>query len=260
MADKFYFAKIDVPIMMDEQRDGHLAIIKTNEVIMDGLPWRYYAMKGKRIIWVMENGQPIELLPQGQWAYIRTSWADGLASFVLPENSGKRHRMFAVRYITDNPYSKDPVEFINLSELIEKAPGDRPGGARGDVGRKPSPEPMIAVRSYMPVSLAAFAEHLGGTTSAGIRKALAQALDAKRAEMQQYTRTSIVTKKDIEKIIRHLEGAEVDAATSEEAEMYEEGYATLESHGPEGGVLGDLMLHGFPAQEAAMQYIERTKI
>ncbi len=78
----------------------------------------------------------------------------------------------------------------------------------------------------------------------------------------RYNRDMFVTKDDVQKLIRHLESAEVsfdNVDNQQMAEVMEAGYASLESGEPE-GILGELIDQQWLPNRACLDYIESVDI
>lgn len=163
--------------------DELVAFAQTAERAVDDRRRYYYAAVGPcRVLLVMRNGVPLEALNQPN-AYIKAlvGWEPGTPGFVLPQDEGKQHTKITVgELLTLTPdaageYARaNGLEIESLAAILNNAPrADRPGGARGAVGRKRVGGDTRAVShpvTLLPEQWAAVGRLGGGNRSAGIRK------------------------------------------------------------------------------------------
>lgn len=166
-------------LAVDAALDG---FIETAMQMVGGSPRSYYASGGPaRVLIVMRNGGALDDLRQPN-TYIKAlvGWDEGTAPFVLPEDTGKVHTKITVDLVLSldanaaGEYSRaNRMEVESLAALLAKAPrADRPGGARGAVGRKLAvgdaatvPHPVTLLPAQWEI-----VETLGsGNRSAGVR-------------------------------------------------------------------------------------------
>ena len=125
--------------------DELIVFVKTAERTVDGRRRYYYAASGpQRVMIVMRNGQPLEHLNQPN-AYIKAliGWEPGTSEFALPAHANKQHTKITVDMLlalderaADEYARVNSLEIESLTAVLSNAPrADRPGGARGDVGR-----------------------------------------------------------------------------------------------------------------------------
>ena len=163
--------------------DELITFVKTAERTVDGRRRYYYAAVGpRRVMIVMRNGTPLEHLNQPN-AYVKAlvGWEPGTSEFALPQHAGKQHTKITVDMLltlderaVQMYTAQSGVEIESLAAILNNAPrADRPGGARGAVGRKRVGGDTRAVShpvTLLPEQWAAVGRLGGGNRSAGIRK------------------------------------------------------------------------------------------
>ena len=162
--------------------DELIVFVKTAERTVDGRRRYYYAAAGsQRVMIVTRNGQPLEHLNQPN-AYIKAliGWEPGTSEFTLPAHANKQHTKITVDMLLTlderaaNEYARvNNLEIESLTAVLSNAPrADRPGGARGDVGRHPVGSETRAVSrsvTLLPEQWEVVEGIAKGNRSAGVR-------------------------------------------------------------------------------------------
>jgi len=179
--------KVDCPLLVvadaatQPEDDDLIVFTKTVERTVEGRRRYYYAAAGqRRVLIVMRNGMTLESLNQPD-AYIKAlvGWDPGSSEFALPPHEGKQHTKISVDFfMTLDPraaqmYAREAGFGIeSLADVLNNAPrADRPGGARGEVGRKQIGEqPMKGAPITLLPEQWEIVKALGqGNASAGVR-------------------------------------------------------------------------------------------
>ena len=132
---------------------GPSGFVETQQRQVDGVTRYYYVTRPPRRCIIVTHGQPLPAF-HGSVVDASVGWDDGHEGFVLPGNEGKKHSKITIRRSIPHATPEDADD--TLSSLIARAPrSDRPGGARGHVGRKPigsTSDPLRYKQLTMPES------------------------------------------------------------------------------------------------------------